>query len=683
MFLSHLLPSYLLVVIVILATIAGSRACICRQDQRAALLRLKAGFHFNYTASSNCQWYLTFELKDLSSWKVDTNCCNWEGVTCDGTLGYVTELNLYAYCISGNISSSSDIFNLTKLRSLNLAYNNFDGSQWPTPGFEQLTDLKYLDLANSGLSVDVPIQNGQLSNLETLDLSGLDLKYSSLETLIHNHGGPQKLYLNFSKIFVGPNDLAHASSTNTKSVLKVLVMQGCTVTGGSFEHVLTNLLLFHSKLPNLVTLYLSYFDLNNLSLHTLIVSLRNIQELYLEDVSISVSPTDLGHLTSGLKHLSMRSCTITAGQFDIFLTKLPLLSNLLMLDLDSIDLKNLSLAALLHNLESLQKLNLNIVSISVTPTDLAHASSTNMTSGLTDLSLVWCMITGRIDIALTKFRSLSKLTLDGSNFSSPAPVPKHFVEFSSLTDLSLAGCGLTRKTVPSWIFRIKSLISLDLSDNENLSGTLPEFIQGSALQFLLLSGTKLSGTIPESISNLHNLTELDLSNCQFHGLIPSFAQWPKIMTVDLSGNNLTGSLPSDGYLSLHNLSEIYLSKNSISGEIPGCLFSHPSLKILDLSQNNLTGNFLLYPNISSSLMEIDVSFNKLQGPLPKLLSKFIGLKQLDLSSNNLIGTVDLSFMKNYKKLTYLSLSDNKLSVVEEYANQYVRNRCSYSLRGEG
>ena len=113
---------------------------------------------------------------------------------------------------------------------------------------------------------------------------------------------------------------------------------------------------------------------------------------------------------------------------------------------------------------------------------------------------------------------------------------------------------------------------------------------------------------------------------------------------------------------------VSLSGNNLTGSLPASLFSHPSLEYLDLSHNNFTGNFLLYPNKSSSLREIDVSFNKLQGTLPKLLSKFVGLEWLDLSSNNLTGIVDLSFIKNYKELCFLSLSYNKLSVVEEDGN---------------
>lgn len=643
---------------------------MCHQDQSATLIRLKASFHFDATPSTTCPWFPPEETI-LSSWKVDTDCCTWEGVTCDGTSGYVTSLDLSYLCISGNLSSP-DIFKLTSLRSLDLSHNNFDGSPWPSPGLEQLTNLRYLNLSYSGLSGNVPVEKGQLFNLVTLHLSGLDLKYLSLKILIDNLVGLQNLYLYDVNISMSPTDLAHGSSTNTTTGLKELSIGGWTITGGRSDTVFTNLLL-HPKLANLVTLELSYLDLTNSSLNTLIESLGNLQGLYLYTVNISVSPTDLAHAsstntTSGLKELSMQWCMITGGRFDTLLTKLPFLSNLVTLDLSVFDLQNLSLHALIDNLGNLQKLYLDSVNISVSPTDLVHASSTNMMPGLEELSMTRCMIAGRIDIALTKFRFLSKLILDGTHFSGPAPVPERFVEFSSLAVLSLRSCGLTRTTFPSWIFHIKSLMYLDASGNENLCGELPEFIQGSVLQALIISGTTFSGRIPESIGNLRNLTMLDLSNCQFHGPIPPFAQWPKIQMVDLSGNNLNGSLPSDGYLSLHNLTEVTLGNNSISGVIPASLFSHPSLKYLDLSQNNFTGNFLLYPTVSSSFRWIDLSFNKLQGPLPKLLSKFVELEWLDVSSNNLTGSVGLSFIKNCKELEYLSLSYNKLSVVEEDVN---------------
>ncbi|KAG2584191.1 hypothetical protein PVAP13_6KG280806 [Panicum virgatum] len=115
----HPLPSYLVLVTAILAT-GGRGASLCRQDQSAALLSLKASFRLPDTYS-NCLWF------PVQGGKVNTNCCTWEGVTCDGTLDHVTALDLSDLCISGNLSSS-DIFKLTSLRSLSLAFNNFDAS---------------------------------------------------------------------------------------------------------------------------------------------------------------------------------------------------------------------------------------------------------------------------------------------------------------------------------------------------------------------------------------------------------------------------------------------------------------------------------------------------------------------------------------------------------------------------
>jgi hypothetical protein len=139
-------------------------------------------------------WFSSDEETILSSWKVHTDCCNWERVTCDGTSGYVTALDLSFLCISGNLSPS-DIFKLTSLRSLDLAFNDFYASPWPRSGFEQLTDLKYLDLSYSGLSGALPIENGQHSNLVALNLSGLDLKDLNLYTLIDSLGSLQQLHL--------------------------------------------------------------------------------------------------------------------------------------------------------------------------------------------------------------------------------------------------------------------------------------------------------------------------------------------------------------------------------------------------------------------------------------------------------------------------------------------------------
>ncbi|KAK3139812.1 hypothetical protein QOZ80_5AG0390710 [Eleusine coracana subsp. coracana] len=212
-------PNYLLILgTFILATSVLDGTHLCRHDQSASLLRLKSSFRF-LLATSN-----------LSSWKVNTDCCTWEGITCDSMMGTVTALDLSELGILGNLRS--EIFNLTSLSYLNLAGNYFDGTPWSTHGFEQLPHLKYLSFSRTGLSGYIPVENGQLSNLVTLDLSmWSDPKNLSLDTLIDNLGSLQKLYLDSIDILISPINLAHASLTNKTSGIQELSMQYSTITG--------------------------------------------------------------------------------------------------------------------------------------------------------------------------------------------------------------------------------------------------------------------------------------------------------------------------------------------------------------------------------------------------------------------------------------------------------------------
>ncbi|XP_078149410.1 receptor-like protein 7 isoform X2 [Carex rostrata] len=94
------------------------------------------------------------------------------------------------------------------------------------------------------------------------------------------------------------------------------------------------------------------------------------------------------------------------------------------------------------------------------------------------------------------------------------------------------------------------------------------------------------------------------------------------------------------------------------------LFSHPSLKSFDLSYNQLSGYLHELSNRSSILESINLSNNNLEGQLPISLFKFSKLRVLNLESNNFNGTLNLDVIHNTKYLKYLSLSNNKLSIIE-------------------
>ena len=89
---------------------------------------------------------------------------------CDCNNGLVTSLDLGDRGLeSGGLDPT--LFDLTSLKYLNLASNNFNGSQLPPTGFERLTELTHLNLSSSSFSGQVPNGIGHLTNLISLDLS--------------------------------------------------------------------------------------------------------------------------------------------------------------------------------------------------------------------------------------------------------------------------------------------------------------------------------------------------------------------------------------------------------------------------------------------------------------------------------------------------------------------------------
>jgi hypothetical protein len=116
-------------------------------------------------------------------WNNSTDCCDWGGVRCDDE-GHVIDLYLNLELISGGFNSSSSLFSLQYLQSLDLANNNFN-SYIPS-GFNKLEQLTRLNLYNCHFYGTLSNSISNLTYLTHLDLSGNDLSGaipSSLLTL--------------------------------------------------------------------------------------------------------------------------------------------------------------------------------------------------------------------------------------------------------------------------------------------------------------------------------------------------------------------------------------------------------------------------------------------------------------------------------------------------------------------
>ncbi|KAJ9128927.1 hypothetical protein P3X46_034322 [Hevea brasiliensis] len=407
-----------------------------------------------------------------------------------------------------------------------------------------------------------------------------------------------------------------------------------------------------------------------------IFSLQYLQNLDLSFNDFNTSfPAGFANLT-GLISLNLSNAGFM-GQIPI---EISIMTKLVSLDLSmlylpgvpSIKLEKPNFATLVQNLTQLRELRLDGVNISVNRNEWSQA-----------LSLSNCFLSGPIDLSLAKLQSLSVISMGGNNLS--APVPEFFASFSNLRILVLSDCNL-RGTFPPKVFQVPTLEILDLSYNQELMGYIPDHLQNASLKTLVLSSTNFSGTLPDSIGTLGNLSRIELAACNFNGLIPismvnltelvyldfscnkfsgpipSWGRSKKLMYIDFSHNQLSGEIPSTQWAGLLNLTYVDLRFNSLNGNIPSSLFAIPSLRKIQLSSNQFTGQVPIISGVSPSLDTLDLSSNKLEGPIPQWVFNISRLNVLSLSSNQFSGTIKLDWIQKLHKLAALDLSYNNLTV---------------------
>lgn len=101
-----------------------------------------------------------------NSWKGGTECCAWDGITCDNVTGNVIELNLTCSHLQGTLHSITDLFSLSGLQSLQFGGNNLTG-EIPSCLCRKKS-LQDLDFSDNHLSGKIPTCLGNLSSLSAL-----------------------------------------------------------------------------------------------------------------------------------------------------------------------------------------------------------------------------------------------------------------------------------------------------------------------------------------------------------------------------------------------------------------------------------------------------------------------------------------------------------------------------------
>lgn len=278
-------------------------------------------------------------------------------------------------------------------------------------------------------------------------------------------------------------------------------------------------------------------------------------------------------------------------------------------------------------------------------------------SSLVTLNFSWNAIDGSLSNNIGNFGVLESLDLSHNRFSGEIPVD--IGSLSSLKFLYFSDNAFERR-IPDGITGCRSLVSLDFSMNK-LSGTVPDdFVAAfKNLKSLNLAGNGLQGKMPD-LSGLNSVSYLNLSANFFQGSIVGVFE-ASLEIVDLSSNQFQGHISQVNLSSSFNwstLNYLDLSGNQLSGEFFSDLSRAQSLKHLNLAFNRFSHqNFPLIENLTS-LEYLNLSRTSLAGQIPIEISKLSSLSILDLSENNLTGRVpDL----NADNLRVLDLSKNNLT----------------------
>jgi Leucine-rich repeat (LRR) protein len=150
--------------------------------------------------------------------------------------------------------------------------------------------------------------------------------------------------------------------------------------------------------------------------------------------------------------------------------------------------------------------------------------------------------------------------------------------------------------------------------------------------------------IPSEFERLANLSYLDLSYARFEGQIPiAISRLTRLVTLHLSSFLLKLESPNLNML-LHDLSELmelYLDDVSISEQgnewCQALSSSLPNLRVLSLSNCNLSGPFDSSLRNLQSLSFIRLSGNNFSAPVPEFFTDFKNLTSLDFTTSSLNG----------------------------------------------
>ncbi|CAD5332795.1 unnamed protein product [Arabidopsis thaliana] len=677
-----------------LDVLAAPTRNLCRPEQRDALLAFKNEFEIGKPSPDHCKIYGIESPRKTDSWGNNSDCCNWEGVTCNAKSGEVIELDLSCSSLHGrnnfvgeipssfgNLNQLTRLYvddnklsgnfpnvllNLTGLSLLSLSNNKFTGTL--PPNITSLSNLMDFDASDNAFTGTFPSFLFTIPSLTYIRLNGNQLK-GTLE--FGNISSPSNLY----ELDIGNNNFIGPIPSSISKLVKLfrldishLNTQG-PVDFSIFSHLksLLDLNISHLNTTTRIDLnyFLSYFK------RLLLLALSGNYVSATNKSSVSDPPSQL------IQSLYLSGCGIT--EFPEFVRTQHELG---FLDISNNKIKG-QVPDWLWRLPILYYVNLS------NNTLIGFQRPTKPEPSMMYLFGSNNNFIGKIPSFICGLRSLNTLDLSDNNFNGSIPRCMGHLK-STLSVLNLRQNHLSGG-LPKQIFEI--LRSLDVGHNQ-LVGKLPRSLSFfSTLEVLNVESNRINDTFPFWLSSLPKLQVLVLRSNAFHGPIHE-ATFPELRIIDISHNRFNGTLPTKYFVKWSAMSSLGKNEDQSNEKYMGSgLYYQDSMVLMnkgvamelvriltiytavDFSGNRFEGEIPKSIGLLKELLVLSLSNNAFSGHMPSSMGNLTALESLDVSKNKLTGEIpqelgDLSF------LAYMNFSHNQLAGLVPGGQQFLTQNCS-------
>ncbi|GFS41745.1 hypothetical protein Acr_00g0076200 [Actinidia rufa] len=529
--------------VMVLALVKGWYCLGCLEQERIALLQLKANINYPHGNS-------------LPSWveRENVNCCKWERVECNSTTGHVTQLSLNKtrdYDPLGDWYFNASLFlPFKELRTLFLS-DNFLAGWVENEGYGRLSGLSNLEILYlEGNELNTSIQSF-LKLDDFVSLKELDLTYNQIKVFEPIQGSGLEI-LRLSGNSLNNSILA---SLRGFSTLKSLDLSDNLLTG---------------------SIHVQELD-----------RFRNLEELDLSgnEIESFVNPEGVKSLEKlKVLHLSRAKFNNTSN---LMKSLMALSSSLKTLYFTDSELKGEFRTEGLGNLSNLEELFLDGTSL-----DKNFLQSIGMLTSLKTLSLVGCSLNGTLpNQGWCELKNLQELHLGYNQLEGTLPPCLGNLTYLRVFDVS--DNQLTGNIASSPLSILMSLEYLSLSNNDfQVPVSFKSFANHSKLKVIFCDDNILTGEndsytwAPKFQLRVFTFSSWTRNNSV--AALPNFLYYQHdLRIIDLSHTKLSGMFPNWLLENNTSLEGIYLSDNSLVGPLKLPPHHHPNLLYIDVSNNKI------------------------------------------------------------------------------------------------